>query len=65
MINDKSIIVVIILLMLAIGLTGCSGLGVRAEMYRIDEMQSSERTFNKPLKCLFTDCSRLVEVNDK
>lgn len=65
MVNEKTIIVVIILLMLAIGMTGCSGLGVRAEMYRIDEMKSSEQTYNKPLKCLFVDCSRIVEVNDK
>ena len=40
-------------------LTGCTGLGVRAEMYRIDQTQSSSRTFRKPMpiKCYFIDCS--------
>jgi hypothetical protein len=44
---------------LALVLTsGCSGIGFKTEVYRIDERQESSRTHRKPmgLKCLFLDC---------
>ncbi len=46
---------------LAFNMIGCAGMGVRAEAYRIDEMQGSQRTFNKPLKCLFINCNDTTE----
>jgi hypothetical protein len=36
--------------------TGCAGMGVKAEMYRIDERQESQATHAKPLRCLFVNC---------
>lgn len=43
--------------LVSLNLTGCSGLGIRAEMYRIDDRQEQTSTKATPLKCLFTDCS--------
>ena len=37
-------------------LTGCSGIGASAEIYRIDERQAQNSTKALPLKCLFVEC---------
>jgi uncharacterized lipoprotein YmbA len=52
----------IALLVVVVTLSACSGLGVKAELYRIDERQESSRTHRKPmgLKCLFVDCNTRV-----
>lgn len=50
---------------LAFSMIGCAGMGVRAEAYRIDEMQGSQRTFNKPLKCLFINCGNDYAANER
>jgi hypothetical protein len=42
---------------LAFNMIGCAGMGIRAEAYRIDQTQSSSKTYNKPLKCLFIPCA--------
>lgn len=55
------IIPLLIAAYLAFNMIGCAGMGVRAEAYRIDEMQGSQRTFNKPLKCLFINCNDYSE----
>jgi hypothetical protein len=34
----------------------CTGLGIKAEMYRIDERKESISATHKPLKCLFIPC---------
>lgn len=45
-----------IILTLLSGLMGCSGIGARAEVYRIDEQSQSSETHQVPLRCLFVDC---------
>lgn len=47
----------VLLVMIVMLISGCSGLGVKLEGYRIDEIQGSQRTYNKPLKCLFVSCN--------
>lgn len=37
-------------------LSGCSGLGLRLEGYRIDEMETSTVTYDKPLECVWGQC---------
>lgn len=45
-------------LAVVVTLSGCSGVGFKTEIYRIDERQESSRTHRKPmgLRCLFVDC---------
>lgn len=52
----------VILLVVVATLSACSGIGMKAELYRIDERQESNRTHRKPmgLKCLFQDCDTRV-----
>lgn len=55
-----------IALILALGigltsLTGCSGLGVKTELYRIDERQESQSTKMVPFRCLFVNCEEGVK----
>lgn len=45
-----------ILCLLAISMSACSGVGVKWEAYRIDEISGSQRTYPKPIKCLFVSC---------
>lgn len=40
-------------LTLALFVTGCSGIGVRAEAYRIDTHEEHTETFDKSMKCIF------------
>lgn len=40
-------------------MTGCAGIGVKGELYRIDERQESQKTNAVPLKCLFVECGGL------
>lgn len=47
----------IISCVLVILLSGCAGIGVKTEMYRIDERQESQATHKTPLRCLFVDCN--------
>lgn len=44
---------------LAASTTACAGMEVGGKLgvYRVDEHQSSQRTYNKPLKCLFVNCN--------
>lgn len=53
---------VISLLIVVATLSGCSGIGFKTELYRIDERQESSRTHRKPmgLRCLFVDCETRV-----
>ncbi len=44
---------------LAGSLSACAGFGIKAEGYRIDEIQHTARTYKQPLKCLFTSCETL------
>lgn len=60
-----AIIPMLIAAYLAFNMIGCAGMGVRAEAYRIDEMQGSQRTFNKPLKCLFINCGNDYAANER
>lgn len=56
-----------VLLAVIATLSACSGLGVKAELYRIDERQESSRTHRKPmgLRCLFVDCdTRTVDQSE-
>lgn len=58
--TNKGIIVQIvfasIVLILLSSLTGCSGMGIKGEVYRIDDRRESSSTDAMPLKCLFTEC---------
>lgn len=45
-----------ILCLIALSMTACSGVGVKWEAYRIDEISGSHRTYPKPVKCLFVSC---------
>lgn len=49
---------VAILTALAVTSSACAGMEVGGKLgvYRVDEHQSSQRTYNKPLKCLFVNC---------
>jgi len=47
---------VIVLTVLALAMSACAGIGFKMEGYRIDELQASQKTYPKPLKCLFTSC---------
>lgn len=58
---DKSIFWVVALIFAIGALSGCAGMGVKLETYRIDEMQGSQKTHNKPLRCLFVSCNEEVQ----
>lgn len=47
---------VIVLTLLALAMSACAGIGFKMEGYRIDELQASQKTYPKPLKCLWTSC---------
>ncbi len=40
-----------------LGGTGCTGLGARAEIYRIDDRSEQTASKHIPLKCLFINCA--------
>lgn len=48
--------------LIALSQTGCAGveLGGKLGMYRVDERQESQRTYDRKvgLRCLFTDCNK-------
>lgn len=48
-----------VLLVLVVGLSGCSGmeLGGKMGIYRVDQMESSQSTQKTPFKCLWTNCA--------
>jgi len=51
----------VLLIVIAIGLSACSGLemGGKLGIYRVDERQESQRTYRRavPWKCYFTACN--------
>lgn len=47
------------LLLASLGLSqsACTGIGIRGELYRVDERQESTTATHKPLKCMFMPCT--------
>lgn len=52
----KKLLRVLVLSLLVLAMSACAGIGFKMEGYRIDELQASQKTYPKPLKCLFTSC---------
>lgn len=52
-----------IVLVLLSSLAGCSGVGIKGEIYRIDDRKESSSTGAMPLKCLFTECPEVSRGN--
>lgn len=57
-----TILTVLATSLIAVTTTGCAGveLGGKLGMYRVDERQESQRTYDRKvgLRCLFTDCNK-------
>lgn len=53
----RLIVPLVLAALCSLNLTGCSGIGVSAELYRIDERSDQTTTKQVPFKCLFVSCS--------